>query len=273
MQVLAHRGGGPRRLLVIAVAFLLALSSGQTAWADEGVDQDTLLQMAGVSAPSGDAPTASGAEVEIAGQRVVIGGAGSPRAKGGRQQWKDKSVTHVAQRTSDGGQLISIFAKNRGIERVRYEFPGRELQLFPNGAISVVDPTGDGALVAVIKPPWAKDATGAPVNTWYEVSGTTLTQVVAPSKATQYPVVADPTAVSTWYGWQVRFNKDETNRMATGFAACAAVAGRVQVIGPYLAGSCAALMVWSATAVVIGKCVAVNVVNVPRALTPWYRGC
>ena len=39
--------------------------------------------------------------------------------------------------------------------------------------------------------PWAKDAHGNNVTTWYTLDGTTLTQHIAPTESTVFPVVAD----------------------------------------------------------------------------------
>ncbi len=56
--------------------------------------------------------------------------------------------------------------------------------------VLITDETGEFA--GTVAPAWAKDATGEPVATRYEVHGNTLTQVVEHDAATQYPVVADP---------------------------------------------------------------------------------
>ncbi|AAT89436.1 hypothetical protein ATY41_09245 [Leifsonia xyli subsp. xyli] len=55
----------------------------------------------------------------------------------------------------------------------------------------------DSDPVAYIAAPWAKDANGAPVPTHYELSGTTLTQVIDFTRAAAFPVVADPQFA--WY--------------------------------------------------------------------------
>ena len=40
--------------------------------------------------------------------------------------------------------------------------------------------------------PWAFDATGAAVTTWFEIDGTSIVQHVAHDSSVTYPVVADP---------------------------------------------------------------------------------
>lgn len=60
---------------------------------------------------------------------------------------------------------------------------------------------------------WARDASGAAVQTYYKVNGDELVQVVVPTEATQYPVVADPTW--QWYAaaYGAGFSKKETVAM------------------------------------------------------------
>lgn len=76
----------------------------------------------------------------------------------------------------------------------RYAYP---LDL-PPGARIVRDGDGlllfdaNGASLGSLSAPWATDANGQPVATHYEVSGTTVTQVVEHGPRTAYPVVADP---------------------------------------------------------------------------------
>lgn len=69
--------------------------------------------------------------------------------------------------------------------------PGSTLVIDADGVVEVLD--ASGAMTAGVAPAWAKDASGADVPTHYEVSGSTLTQVVDHSSpGIAYPVVADP---------------------------------------------------------------------------------
>lgn len=78
----------------------------------------------------------------------------------------------------------------------RYDFPvtvpaGAQLRIAEDGGAVIV--AADGMVVAGFAPPWAKGADGAAIETRYEVSGTTLTQVIEHAAATTaYPAVADP---------------------------------------------------------------------------------
>ncbi|MDN4613276.1 hypothetical protein P5G50_02320 [Leifsonia sp. F6_8S_P_1B] len=77
----------------------------------------------------------------------------------------------------------------------RYDYPielpeGASLVKTPEGVVAVVGE--EGTPLAVFGEAWAKDAKGEPVPTHYEVTGSTLTQVVETDEHTAYPVVADP---------------------------------------------------------------------------------
>ncbi|MGO4300210.1 DUF4258 domain-containing protein [Leifsonia sp. RAF41] len=59
-----------------------------------------------------------------------------------------------------------------------------------DGGVALRD--ADGNLTSTIAPPWAVDATGSPVDTYFSIDGNTITQHLRPTSATVYPVVADP---------------------------------------------------------------------------------
>lgn len=58
------------------------------------------------------------------------------------------------------------------------------------GWIYVVD--ADNEILAAIEPAWAQDADGNSVPTYYEISGTTLIQVVEFGQGSKFPIIADP---------------------------------------------------------------------------------
>lgn len=77
----------------------------------------------------------------------------------------------------------------------------------PSGATLVAQ--GDGAAIineqgetlGVFEAPWARDAEGTPVPTRYAVNGSALTQIVDHGPEHAYPVVADPTYVTSTFYW------------------------------------------------------------------------
>jgi hypothetical protein len=103
----------------------------------------------------------------------------------------------------------------------------------------------DVRLTAKIAPPWAKDASGRSLPTWYvlDASRRVLTQHVDTAGAT-YPVVADPRLT---YGWGVYLNVTGAEAKAIGSAALA-VGGGLNVaiclgkVLPHALGSLAAML-------------------------------
>ncbi|WP_152970202.1 hypothetical protein [Frigoribacterium sp. RIT-PI-h] len=73
------------------------------------------------------------------------------------------------------------------------------IALNESGGVSII--LTDGTELSGFDAPWAIDAKGASVPTRFELSGTTLTQVVEPTSSTAYPVVADPRYTNTTYYW------------------------------------------------------------------------
>lgn len=76
----------------------------------------------------------------------------------------------------------------------RYEFPlevpeGARVEFGDDGAVVVLN--ADDEALGVFPTPWAVDAEGSDLRTWYEVEGTTLVQHIDHDGAA-YPVIADP---------------------------------------------------------------------------------
>lgn len=107
-------------------------------------------------------------------------------------------------------------------------------------------------IVADIAAPWATDAAGAPVETYYVAEGGVMTQVVNHRKAAiTYPVVADPTFDSpNVVQVRVRFNRAETASIAAG--------GWGGVIGSFSCGAMAAVCVLASGTLVYQAGIAQN---------------
>ncbi|MCK2035771.1 hypothetical protein KZC51_06440 [Microbacterium sp. SSW1-49] len=68
---------------------------------------------------------------------------------------------------------------------------GGSVALTESGGVRIAD--ASGTAIGFLETPWAKDATGKDVPTYFEVAGNTVTQNVDLSDPTiQFPVVADP---------------------------------------------------------------------------------
>lgn len=265
-----------------SIAACLTILAAGPAGAEQDRSLDSVLHKAGVGAPAKGALSVQGATVDVDGLQVKVLGAEKPKTEGARQTWESAGLRHVGQKTEDGAQLFSILDSKNSPKRVSYDFVGHTLQLQPDGSVvvtekrsTIVDGTKVNKIVALVEKPWAKDAKGKAVNTQYEVKDGRLTQLVSPSSNASYPIVADPSLTKKWYGWQVRFNRSETGRIAAGFGSCA---GFLSLFGrpiSYLAASCAAISSWAGAAQAFNRCVALNMYgsSKPTGLHPWYWGC
>lgn len=95
----------------------------------------------------------------------------------------------------DDGAVQVMTVIDSPVAPIAFDYPidlpaGAKLIATDDGA-AVVDNRGEP--LGTFALPWARDAAGADVPTWYEVRGSTLAQVVEHSASYAYPVVADPT--------------------------------------------------------------------------------
>lgn len=92
--------------------------------------------------------------------------------------------------------------------------------------------------MATIGSPWAVDANGQSVPTWYEVDGDTVTQVVDHvGMQAVYPVVADPEYGKSWLNSYIWFNRAETKTIAAGGWGAATLTGLCTAVGGPIAGA------------------------------------
>lgn len=93
---------------------------------------------------------------------------------------------------------------------------GGSIQLADNGGAVVLDHAGQPTVI--IAKPWAVDAKGQQVTTYYTTDGSSLTQVVKHGQGTIYPVVADPTTTSTFWEDTIWYSKEEVRAIGNGGA-------------------------------------------------------
>ena len=91
-------------------------------------------------------------------------------------------------------------------------------------------------VVGGLERPWATDANGDWVATRYTVNGNTVTQHVAFSSDTAFPIVADPHVLWHWYGPGLKFNRTETGGIRNRAAAAALFAAICAFTGPETLG-------------------------------------
>lgn len=83
-------------------------------------------------------------------------------------------------------------------------------------------------IVYEMPPPWAKDANGADVKTWYTMDGTVLTQHIEPTADTAWPVVADPTAKQNKQAAKARDAAEDAKKAANRAKEAAAAAEKAR---------------------------------------------
>ncbi|OGY85332.1 MAG: hypothetical protein A3F54_02880 [Candidatus Kerfeldbacteria bacterium RIFCSPHIGHO2_12_FULL_48_17] len=94
---------------------------------------------------------------------------------------------------------------------------GRVELTFEGGAL-IVD--GEGQAIAVVETPWAKDAAGKELRTWFTTDGQVLMQHIEHTvEGVVYPVTADPRFAFTGYGPTIFLSKNETYYVSIGLAA------------------------------------------------------
>ena len=119
---------------------------------------------------------------------------------------------------TDGSVQISTVITNANAPK-RYDYPvtvpgGQSVHLLDDGSAYVGTEDGN-TFSAYIQAPWAKDANGDPVATYFEVSDGALTQVVDFTAETAFPVVADPKFEWYWGLPTVKTTRAETLALAT----------------------------------------------------------
>ncbi len=155
---------------------------------------------------------------------------------GGLTYWRNvkPGLTYVARAMIGGAQqLISI---ESATAPTTYEFslkPGITGKAGPSGQVFLSD--SRQRRVAVVSPPWAKDANGTAVATSYTVAdgGKKIVQSVQ-HKGAAYPVVADPRYSWWWGGVDVYLSRSETQwALTAGLGAITALfpAGYIAAVG------------------------------------------
>lgn len=146
--------------------------------------------------------------VESGNKSVQISGAlpgdGSRSADGALVFDDPESYSVVPLAHDDGSvQVTTVLSDASAPTAFQYNLSGDgplTLTIVEGGGVIVTNANGDyqGAVGA----PWAYDATGATVNTWYEVDGSTLVQHVAHTAGDfAYPIVADPWLGGNLFNW------------------------------------------------------------------------
>lgn len=149
-------------------------------------------------------------------------------------------VAFAVQQHDGGSTRFLAVAENAGApERYEFAFEGMKLTKDVAGSVLV---QRDEEVVATVERPWAYDAAGNAVETWYEVEGDILIQIVNHrDRGVEYPVVADP-KVSLGLGIYYHFNRAETKTLAQwGVGGAVALTTGCAALGALAAGAGAAI--------------------------------
>jgi hypothetical protein len=102
---------------------------------------------------------------------------------------------NAVQPTEDGGvRMLTIIDNPNAPTAYDYKVTvpnGGRIELTPDGGAIVLDSASQP--IVTVAAPWAKDAVGTAVNTWFTTDGQALTQHVQHNvEGVVYPVTADP---------------------------------------------------------------------------------
>lgn len=150
--------------------------------------------------------------------------------------------------------------------------PDTTLELTDGEQVIVKDQVGTP--INFLNEPWARDANGVELRTFYSVDGNVVTQHVDTAEAA-FPVVADPTT-GCGFGWcSVYFNREETKGIAAGGAtAVGAVTAGCALVNRILGAACAVasgtVIAFAQGADANGNCVGIVAYGVAGTpLTSW----
>ena len=248
------------------------LENAETVAVGEPTPSDAVLPKVQISE---DAPAS--VELSTSDLEVALGKSTDARASVSGQYAivQSASVTYAVSHPGDGATRLSAILANPVDDYPEWTFErGTQLLLLDDGSVSVSD---GRKFLGAIDFPWAVDAAGRALPTRYEVSGSTLTQIVDTREA-EFPVVADPTV--QFYGpyIQVHLNKTESIAAVGTYATCAAVLNKSPVwFAKALQIACGTVAAFSTAQLAGGQCVSIHyvvAVGGPAGVwLPWFRKC
>lgn len=180
-------------------------------------------------------------------------------------------VQAVVQPAEDGLRISTVLATEKAPTTYEYKLPADvDVTLNSDGSASLSRTvTGeDGASITAnighIAKPWAVDAAGGEVATWYEAAGGSIIQHVEHrSASTTYPVVADP---RFWWGWNVYVSSATVGKITTLLFGGAGVAQLARSLVNFIPGigALAGNVTQLAAALMGFQAVAIGVCNIKR---------
>lgn len=166
---------------------------------------------------------------------------------------------HVAIQTlTDGAVRLQVILENpQAPTTYTYDLGDTTPVILDNGSIDLTKEIAEGvtAVVGTIDAPWATDANGTNIKTWYTIDNNTLTQHLTPSDDTAYPITADPTYGHSYGAPTVYLNWGETQGARSAWYVgwmCGTIPPPWNLL---CAGNTAIIQKRSSEAVNAGKCV------------------
>lgn len=148
-----------------------------------------------------------------------------------------KNTKVVVEALAEGGfRVLTVMENSEAPNEYTYKIDtDKGVKLVDNeGAVEIQDKEGNHK--ATVLPPFAIDAEGKAVPTWFSVSGNKLTQHVDTSQVEAWPVLLDPWVSSYWWGQIVRLSRWETRVIGYGMEAASVYFGWTHWVG---------VLVWS----------------------------
>lgn len=179
----------------------------------------------------------------------------------------DTGYNYAVMSDHDAGPASLIIAHDESApQSVEFEISagGGPAVLTPMEFGYVLIETQSGDYVNALKPAWALDADGEPIETSYEINGSTLIQHLDLTDA-NFPVVADPQYVCDFLICTLEFNRAETKTIKENGWQASGVAGLgCGLIGGAAGVACAALggivTIVASQAYNQGDCVGIRIV-------------
>jgi hypothetical protein len=262
--------------LVTAGALLLGTAgAGAPARAAESSGTPSAAQLVeraqrSLGVESGDSTTI---EPMVGGEPTSVAASGDHPpvdvTAGGSKTRSGASIEYTSEQIDDGTRFAAVIRSSSN-DQPTWDF-GSGIQLYPlsDGRVSVSD--ADGNFRVGIDAPWAVDANGTPLTTYFTADGSRLVQHIETSANTVYPVVADPTVKSYPGYWEVTFNRSESATVVGTVAGCAALLSKSPVPAlKALSVGCGVFAAFSGAQLAGGKCVRAHVVGIVPVVGTWW---
>lgn len=185
----------------------------------------------------------------------------------------DSNATINKIEREDGTQIVIESDSNKDTS-FEFQFKDKYMRIIPSGHV-LISAEEYGEPEYVVDPAWAVDSTGSQINTWYEVQGDTLIQVIKTSD-TIHDVIADPyyrtayTRGGSPMGQDFVFSRSETLNAATAGGACAAITAPW---APWVASGCAGAGVVANHAYSSGNCLVIRRITLTLIIFPMSGKC